>query len=256
GSTFQASAVPSMRRLISETLRDVPDPAGGADLYTATLRAADKDSFKSTYNASSVEKREAEVTYDILGSGSDYTVFFNHIGMPSLDAGFDGPYGVYHSVLDDYFWMSRLGDPGFKYHTAMVRVWGLLAYRLADADILPFEEAPYAADVAAYLGDLERSARTAAPRDKSADATAAFSDLTDLRAALAEWTKAAAHLDANVAAALGRPARPAPEALARVNAALMKTERDLLLPAGLPKRPWFRHLIYVPLPTYAAGTLP
>src|SRR5207249_5247315 len=81
-------------------------------------------------------------------------------------------------------------------------------------------------------------------------------DLTDLRAALAEWTKAAAHLDASVAAALGRPARPALDTLARVNAALMKTERDLLRPAGLPKRSWFRHLIYAPLPTYAAETLP
>src|SRR5262245_3106594 len=78
GPTFQASTVPSLRRLISETLRDVPDPTSGADLYSATLRAAEKDSFKSTYNAPGVEKKEREVTYDILGSGSDYTVFFNH----------------------------------------------------------------------------------------------------------------------------------------------------------------------------------
>ena len=256
GPTFQASAVPSMRRLITETLRDVPDPRSGADLYTATLRAGGRDSFKSMYNASSVEKQEHEVTYDILGSGSDYTVFFNHIGIPSLDAGFDGPYGVYHSVLDDYFWMSRFGDPGFKYHTAMVRVWGLLAYRLADADILPFEESPYPADVAAYLDDVEKGARAAAPRGKDAAASGALPDLADLRAALAEWDKAADDLDAKVAAALGGPSRPSPETLARVNTAIMKTERDLLRADGLPKRPWFKHLIYAPLPTYAAETLP
>ena len=257
-----------MRRLISETLRDVPDPVSGADLYTATVRAAaGKDSFKSTYNASSVEKQEHEVTYDILGSGSDYTVFFNHIGMPSLDAGFDGPYGVYHSVLDDYYWMSRFGDPGFLYHTAMVRVWGLLAYRIADADILPFEESPYPADVEKYLADLEKAAR----------AGGALPDLTDLRAALSEWEKAAADLDAQVAAALGSGDGVAPvgsgpgraggaqesngslasaAALAQVNDALMQAERDLLVPGGIPKRPWFRHLIYAPLPTYAAETLP
>src|SRR5439155_4739276 len=220
------------------------------------LLAAGKDSFKSTYNASSVEKQEHEVTYDILGSGSDYTVFFNHIGMPSLDAGFDGPYGVYHSVLDDYFWMSRFGDPGFKYHTAMVRVWGLLAYRLADADIRPFEESPYPADVEAYLDDLGKSARAAAPRGGNGSVPAAPPDLTDLRAAIGEWGKAAADLDARIAAALGGATRPAPETLARVNGALMRTERDLLRPAGLPKRPWFKHLIYAPLPTYAAETLP
>ncbi len=266
GPTFQASAVPTLRRLLSETLRDVPDPKSGADLYGATLLAADKDSFKSTTNASAVERQARQVSYDILGSGSDYTVFFNHIGMPSLDAGFDGPYGVYHSVLDDYFWMSRFGDPGFKYHTAMVRVWGLLAYRLANADILPFEESPYPADVKTYLEDLERSVpsrsggstqagRSVGVAPAAAPTSTALHDLTDLRAALLEWEKAAADLDAKVASALAG-ARPAPEALARVNAALMKAERDLLNPAGIPNRPWFRHLIYAPLPSYAAETLP
>ena len=255
GPNFQASSVPTLRRLISETLRDVPDPRSGADLYSATLMAADKEGFKSTYNSSAVEKHARTVTYDILGSGSDYTVFFNHIGMPSLDAGFDGPYGVYHSALDDYFWMSRFGDPGFKYHTAMVRVWGLLAYRVANADILPFEESPYPSDVRTYLDDLEKSARVAPASGRVARNTGALPDLADLRAALTEWEKAAADLDAKVAAALSA-ARLAPEALAEVNAELMRTERDLLSPAGIPKRPWFRHLIYAPLPSYAAETLP
>ena len=251
GPSFQASAVPTMRRLISEALRDVPDPRTGADLYATTLAATDQDSFKSTYNAPAVEKQARQITYDILGSGSDYTVFFNHLGMPSLDAGFDGPYGVYHSVLDDYYWMSRFGDPGFLYHTAMVRVWGLLAYRLADADILPFEESPYPADVKRYLADLEKSSRPAS----------ALPDLTDVRAALTEWEKSAADLDAKVVAALGggegrNGSLPAAAALAKVNGALMQAERDLLVSGGIPKRPWFRHLIYAPLPTYAAETLP
>ncbi|PYT34917.1 MAG: hypothetical protein DMF52_11620 [Acidobacteria bacterium] len=255
GPNFQASAVPTLRRLISETLRDVPDPRSGADLYSATLAAAEKDGFKSTYNAPSVEKHARAVTYDILGSGSDYTVFFNHIGIPSLDAGFDGPYGVYHSALDNYFWMSRFGDPGFKYHTAMVRVWGLLAYRAANADILPFEESPYPADVKKYLDDLETGVRNGPPSARDAGGSGALPDPSDLRAALQEWEKAAADLDAKVAAALAG-ARGTPETLAQVNAMLMKTERALLSPAGIPKRPWFRHLIYAPLPSYAAETLP
>ncbi|MEK7282596.1 MAG: transferrin receptor-like dimerization domain-containing protein, partial [Acidobacteriota bacterium] len=260
GPNFQASVVPTLRRLISETLRDVRDPKSGEDLYTVTLRADEEDAFTPIYNAPAVEQQAHRINYDILGSGSDYTVFFNHIGMPSLDAGFDGPYGVYHSVLDNYFWMSRFGDPGFLYHTAMVRVWGLLAYRMANADILPFEESPYPADVKQYLDDLEKSA-----------GTARLPDLADLRAAIAGWEKAAADFDGRVAAILndGAPEPPgaggdavsggprsSPRALARVNAALMQTERDLLSAAGIPKRPWFRHLIYAPLPTYQAQTLP
>jgi N-acetylated-alpha-linked acidic dipeptidase len=260
GPNFQASAVPTMRRMISEALRDVRDPKSGEDLFTVTLRDDEEEAFTPIYNAPAVEHRAHRINYDILGSGSDYTVFFNHIGMPSLDAGFDGPYGVYHSVLDNYFWMSRLGDPGFLYHTAMVRIWGLLAYRTANADILPFEESAYPADVKTYLDDLEKGA-----------GAARLPDLTDLRAALAEWEKAAADFDARVAAVLeasdskspgaGRGAAPggagpSPQALAKVNAALMRAERDLLVAAGIPKRPWFRHLIYAPRPTYQALTLP
>ena len=80
-------------------------------------------------------------------------------------------------------------------------------------------------------------------------------DLTEARAAAGEWQAAAAVVDRSVAAALEGP-RPGRKALASANAALMKAERDLLAAAGLPKRPWFRHLIYAPLPTYAAETLP
>ncbi|HXU12233.1 MAG TPA: M28 family metallopeptidase [Candidatus Binatia bacterium] len=245
GTNFQASAVPTMRRLISEALRDVPDPKSGEDLFTVTLRGDEEEAFTPIYNAPAVEHRAHRINYDILGSGSDYTVFFNHIGMPSLDAGFDGPYGVYHSVLDNYFWMSRIGDPGFLYHTAMVRVWGLLAYRTANADLLPFEESPYPADVKTYLDDLEKGA-----------AAARLPDLGDLRAALAEWEKAAADFDAKVAAVLDAGTGPSPKLLAKVNAALMRAERDLLAASGIPNRPWFRHLVYAPLPSYQAETLP
>ena len=260
GTNFQASAVPTMRRLISEALRDVPDPKSGEDLFTVTLRGDEEEAFTPIYNAPAVEHRAHRINYDILGSGSDYTVFFNRIGMPSLDAAFDGPYGVYHSVLDNYFWMSRIGDPGFLYHTAMVRVWGLLAYRTANADLLPFEESPYPADVKTYLDDLEKGA-----------AAARLPDLADLRAALAEWEKAAAEFDAKVAAVLDAGTAgtqgaggslpqggsgPSPKSLAKVNAALMRAERDLLAASGIPNRPWFRHLVYAPLPSYQAETLP
>src|SRR5258706_4985433 len=140
--------------------------------------------------------------------------------------------------------MSRLGDRGFAYPPGMVRIGGLRAYRTANADILPFEESAYPADVKTYLDDLE----------KSAGATR-LPDLADLRAAIAEWEKAAAVFDARVAAVLDAGASeaqgaggagPSPQALARVNAALMQAERDLLGAAGIPKRPWFRHLIYAP----------
>ena len=80
-----------------------------------------------------------------LGSGSDYTVFLNFLGIPIIDISFDGPYGVYHSIYDNHQWVSRVGDPGFRYHTAMTKLWGLMALRLANADVLPFDYPAYAA---------------------------------------------------------------------------------------------------------------
>ena len=84
-------------------------------------------------------EKTAEPEVAILGSGSDYTVFFNHIGIPSVDMLFDGPYGVYHSAYDSHEWMKRHGDPGFAYHAAMARLWGVMALRLANADAMPFD---------------------------------------------------------------------------------------------------------------------
>ena len=86
----------------------------------------------------------------MLGSGSDYTVFFNHLGVASTDLVFDGPYGVYHSVYDTYAWMATQGDPGFRYHAAMAKYAGLLALRFANADLLPFDAAAYGREIARY----------------------------------------------------------------------------------------------------------
>ena len=72
-----------------------------------------------------------------LGSGSDYTVFLNFLGVPVVSMSFDGPYGVYHSQYDDLYWMEHFGDPGYRYMTAMVEVWGRLGLRLANAEVIP-----------------------------------------------------------------------------------------------------------------------
>ena len=72
-----------------------------------------------------------------IGSGSDHTVFINHVGMPVVEMAFDGPYGVYHSAYDSHHWITTIGDPGFRYHRLMSELWGTMALRLANAEILP-----------------------------------------------------------------------------------------------------------------------
>ena len=228
GDRLAVSAAPPLRRLLYEAARDVPDPAGRGSVYDV-WRKAEGTNVRG-YGVVAGERTQDPVVR-VLGSGSDYTVFFNHIGVPSVDMLFDGPYGVYHSLYDSHEWMRRFGDPGFRYHAAMARLWGLLALRLANAEVLPLDYTAYGRDVAAYARELEAEARGKGV------------DLADVVAAA----------EALAATPVPQPGGQDPAAL---NAALMRAERDLLDPAGIPGRPWFRHLIYAPRPSYEAETLP
>src|ERR1019366_10168726 len=89
-----------------------------------------------------------------LGSGSDYTVFLNFLGLPIVEMSFGGPYGVYHSMYDDYYWMTHFGDPGFRYMTAMSDVWGRMAMRLANSDVYPFDFTFYASRLSGWVDAL------------------------------------------------------------------------------------------------------
>jgi N-acetylated-alpha-linked acidic dipeptidase len=233
GDQLSASAAPSLRPLLYEAARSVPDPKGRGTVYDV-WRAGEEGTSVRGYGVVAGE-RTAEPPVAILGSGSDYTVFFNHVGVPSADLVFDGPYGVYHSIYDSHEWMRRVGDPGFRYHAAMARVWGLLALRLANADVLPFDYGAYGRDIVTYLDDVAALARA-----------------HGLDAGLERARRAAL--------AMSRLAVPAPTGDADRDAArsrtLIQAERDLLAPEGIPDRPWFRHLVYAPLPSYEAETLP
>ena len=233
GDTLSVTAVPSLRPFLYEAARSIPDPKGRGTVYDV-WRAADEGNVRGYGIVAGARTDDPAVR--ILGSGSDYTVFFNHIGVPSVDAIFDGPYGVYHSIYDTHEWMRRFGDPGFKYHAAMAQLWGLMALRLANADVLPFDYAVYGRDILVYLDDVEAMARA---RSVAVDLTAA--------------REAATSLSKLPAAA---PAREGATDTAARNAALMRAERDLLAQGGIPRRPWFRHLVYAPLPSYEAETLP
>lgn len=76
-----------------------------------------------------------------LGSGSDYTVFLEHLGISSSDMGFGpgkkDPVYHYHSNYDSYHWMATFGDPGFVMHNTMAQLLGLIIVDLSDSYLLP-----------------------------------------------------------------------------------------------------------------------
>ena len=216
GPDFKSAAVPALNRLIVEAARDVLD----------------------------LKDDERSIVSNRLGSGSDYTVFLNFLGVPILDMSFNGPYGVYHSVYDNHLWMQKFGDPGFVRHAAMTRLWGVLALRLANADVVPLDYRATASRVREFVTEALESAprgdRPALePLDAAADRFAASAAAAGRRM---DALLAAANADEKATAALSRT--------------LMNTERAFLHAEGIPGRPWYRHLIYAPKPTYAPEVLP
>jgi N-acetylated-alpha-linked acidic dipeptidase len=181
-----------------------------------------------------------------VGSGSDYTVFLDHLGVPVIDFGFGGPYGVYHSVYDNFQWMDEYGDPEFLYHAAAAKLWGLMAMRLASADVVPLRFATYARDLRDDLDVLRRDAirRARTAVDVSTGQKAPIRpDFGPIVAALDDLGKAgeAADRAADAAASSGDVA-----AIRRVNDILIQVERAFLDGKGLPGRPWFRHQLIAP----------
>ena len=232
GSSFTAAAVPALADFLRDVARDVPDPSGGS-VHDAWLRQTREDA---------KDARQPMVTTR-LGSGSDYTVFLNFLGLPVADLTFDGPYGVYHSTYDSFTWVDRVGDPGYYYHAAMGRYWAVAALRLSECDYVPLDYAAYAREVQSYLDETEQLARRL-----KVDV-----DFGQVRDAAKLWEKnGRTALDvARKAVATGDMAR-----VERVHRGLMKVERALLDQEGLVGRPWFKHLIYAPRPTYKQLVLP
>jgi N-acetylated-alpha-linked acidic dipeptidase len=246
GQNFTVGAVPALVPALVEATQAVQDPASGQSIYER-WKSQPRVANARGYGVASATS--GPVPFGVLGGGSDFMVFLLHDGVPSLDMIFDGPYGVYHSLYDDYTWMERYGDPGFHYHAAMSRLWGLLAIRFANADVLPLDYSLYAEEVSAYLRGLAKIA----PVDFFT------SNIQPLTQKCQAWQAASAGVTSQLEAwRAGGPIGSGGQEIspAQLNARLAAEERALLDDQGIPDRPWFRHMIYAPLPSYEAETLP
>jgi N-acetylated-alpha-linked acidic dipeptidase len=153
GPNFHGQAVASLAPMLVETSRTLKDPSGKT-LYEAWKASSKRERGEAKQQEEVTDLNLADTR---IGSGSDHTVFLNFVGMPVLGLQFDGPYGVYHSAYDDFFWMNHFGDPGYRYHTLMSQLWGVLALRLANADLLPFDFASYASNIRQFVNELAKN---------------------------------------------------------------------------------------------------
>ncbi len=251
GPEFTAAAVPSLKQFVREIARSVPSPAGG----TVYSQWKNSRSEGSEHGASNAPQAVEDVHVGDLGSGSDFTPFFQHAGVPSTDVGSEGPYGVYHSAFDNFAWFTQNADPKFVYLQEMARVLGLEALRMADAGVLPYDYVAYARDVSSYIEAAKRKAAatgdcSSTKESKTGSEGLGCLDFAPAQAAAVRFAAAAQKARSRQIAANGD--------LAKLNQALRETETALLSPAGLPNRPWYRHTVFAPgeFTGYAAVVIP
>jgi N-acetylated-alpha-linked acidic dipeptidase len=264
GPNFHGQAVASLAPMLIEAAHTLQDPSG------KTLYEAWKESSTRERNESKPpeEVTDLNLADTRIGSGSDHTVFLNFVGIPVLGLGFEGPYGVYHSAYDDFFWMNHFGDPGYRYHTLMSQLWGVLALRLANADLLPFDFASYAANIRQFVNELSKNNKAMEgqlPKPALSGAEGAVQpggawqqpplDLKPILDAVTDFESAGKRLDDSATHALASGTIN-PKLAATFNHGAMQVERNWLNPDGIPGRPWFKHILYGARFTYAHLELP
>ncbi|KAI0699393.1 hypothetical protein BC835DRAFT_1412584 [Cytidiella melzeri] len=286
GSTWHASASPSLANLIKQAALELPHPTDvGRALWDAKTDVGPfkvgkgDEAVMQAFEKIQTERRTSPTGIGALGSGSDYTAFLQRLGIASMDQGFGGtPFDAvyhHHSLYDTQRWQELYGDPGFYRHVAVAKHLGLVALRLTDAIILPLNTTQYALEFNDYLDKIEKLAVT-----HSVDSSINFHHL---RHAIHKLQAASAKLDEEKTAAekdfkdklskLPGPSRshnrvlrwlkkslyyilrkPDPvkefiKAAKRVqksNAKLVGFEKGFLDEDGIKDREWYRHLGVAP----------
>lgn len=220
GPNFSGGGSPSLRALLRDVAKQVPDPSHQGSVYDVWRKRANLAS-------DTLEPQMGDP-----GGGSDFAGFYNHLGIPIADWGFGGPQGVYHSAFDSYHWMSKFGDPNFEVHTSAARIGAVMLLRIANADILPYDYVEFARTMRRFGAQVGQAIGDKHWKVSAAGLTAAIGRMED-----AALTFSAAR-DNSLTAQL------VPATAQQVNATLLEVERQLTRPQGLVTRPWFRNLIY------------
>ncbi len=271
----------SLEKFVNGVARDIIDPEKNisvADrLKARLLTSTSADVIKNV-------RARADLRIGAMGSGSDYTAFIDHIGIASLNISFEDEDrgGVYHSVYDDFYWYTHFSDTEFIYGRALAQTAGTTLMRFADADVLPYDFTDFAdtmhryvAEVKKLLSDKQEEIRD---RNEAIDqhlydaasdprrpllppprlAVPPFLNFAPLDNALSALDKSAKRYSQAINSFARKDDAASRENLAALNARLIQTERCLTSSAGLPRRPWFKHLIYAPgfYTGYRAKTLP
>jgi N-acetylated-alpha-linked acidic dipeptidase len=241
----------TLERFLNDVVRDSVDPLNGKSLWQIIRDDRLKNEKDETKRTEIDSRRDLRIS--ALGSGSDYTVFIDHLTVASTNVSFsDDGGGVYHSIYDSFDWYRRFGDPQFVYGRSLAQVHSMSLARMADAAVLPFEFTNLADTLGKYLQELNEL-RT---KQQKTAPEAASVDLAPLSPALEDLGKAAQAYEEAVEKAFSG-AGPKGD-LTRLNAILRQAESAMSRPEGLPGREWYRHQVYAPgfYTGYGVKTIP
>lgn len=252
-----------LSNFVTDISKSVIDPQAGVSVF-------ERQKANSATNASSIKSKKEifEATaYPLgaMGSGSDYSSFIQHIGVPSLNIGYGGEDagGEYHSIYDSYDHYARFKDAEFKYGVTLAQTSGRAVLRLSEADVLPFDYTSLHKTIKGYINELisnvdalREKAQVENDLIKNNAYTIAADPTTKLiiPTLLAEVPFVDFSLLLNALATLEKSAQKVEQLkvgadankLATINAKIYSAEQSLLLPAGLPRRPWYKHSLYAP----------
>ena len=261
----------TLEHFINGVARDIEDPESKKSVWERDHLAAIRDAHGDD-DRKEIRSR-ADLRIAALGSGTDYTAFIDHIGVASLNLAYSGEdnQGIYHSIYDDFYWYTHFSDRDFVYGRALAQTVGTAVMRMADADVLPYQFSDFGDTVHEYIKQLQdllkkkqdeisernkeldeglfqatndpRHPTVAPPREE----VPPFLNFAPMQNAADALSKAGDRYEKALAAAGKNGQFSAGQAqLHDLNQKLIESERKLLDPAGLPRRPWYKHVLYAP----------
>jgi N-acetylated-alpha-linked acidic dipeptidase len=266
----------TLETMMNEVARDVTDPQYGISVLERRKSASAAGAANAKAKKEIITRKG--IAIGALGSGSDYSPFIQHLGIPALNIGFGGESGggEYHSIYDSYDHYVRFKDPGYAYGVALAKVVGRTTLRLANAPTLPFNFKDFHKTVNGYLTEVialldnlrestevenmmineKRYVQASDPTKKyfppSAKEPVPYLNFSPIQNAISELEKSATKLTDKLAA------NPTSANIAKINEIIYQAEQKLLAENGLPRRSWYKHTIYAPgfYTGYGVKTLP
>jgi N-acetylated-alpha-linked acidic dipeptidase len=273
----------SLEQFMNGVARDIQDPETNMTVWRRAQLNAIANA-KSADDKKEVRDR-TDLRINALGSGTDFTGFIDHLGIATLDMGYGGEDdgGIYHSIYDDFYWYTHFSDTDFVYGRALAQTVGTTVMRLSDAEVLPFNFVNFADTADMYRKDLEKllASKQEEIRERNQEIEeglfkATFDPRRPTVAPLKE--EVPPHMNfapmQNAVDSLTRSAKRYEDALSKkqaslgdeefsakldaLNKELIASERALTNDDGLPRRAWYKHLIYAPgvYSGYGVKTIP